>query len=124
MEIDLSKVLAYSKISVSAFSCCSSLININLPKYVKRISSYAFELCFGLTKIVLNEGLSEICSGAFVGCNSLISLTIPSSVNKIADNLFVRNGYKSNKTTTIYAYPGSPAIEFARKNNLPLKKSI
>ncbi len=60
-----------------AFSCCSKLTSINIPRSVKRIEAYALR-----------------------GCGSLTEITIPSSVNYIGDYFMMEC---DNLKTVIYA---------------------
>ena len=72
----------------SAFTGCSSLSSISIPKGVVRIEVSAFSGCTGLTSITIPDSVTSISDSAFWGCSSLTSITIPDSVTSIGDNAF------------------------------------
>lgn len=55
---------------------------------LKKIGHSAFYCCFSLEDINLPEGLNSIDSGAFNNCIALNSITIPESVDNIGESVF------------------------------------
>ena len=76
------------KIGDSAFSGCSSLTSITIPKSVTIIGSYVFSYCSSLTSITIPESVISIDAFAFYKCTSLTSVTIPNSVTSIGSYAF------------------------------------
>ncbi len=79
---------AVTSIGYSAFSNCSGLTSVEIPRSVTSIGDYAFEICSGLTSVEIPGSLTEIGSWAFYGCTGLISIEIPSSVASIGSAAF------------------------------------
>ena len=75
-------------IGYSAFSDCSSLTAIELPKGVTSIGDDAFYGCSSLAAISLPEGVASIGYRAFSGCSSLTAIELPESVTSIGDRAF------------------------------------
>lgn len=72
----------------SAFSGCSNLWKIVLPKNISKIESSAFADCNDLTIITLSDNISSIGNRAFSGCSSLQNIEIPSNVTYIGQYAF------------------------------------
>lgn len=66
----------------SAFSDCSSLTSISLPKGVMSIGESAFYGCISLTNISLPDGVTSIGDNAFAQC-ALISIILPEKLTSI-----------------------------------------
>ena len=130
-----------TEIASNAFSRCRALNSIILPASVRRIGYEAFSECDSLADVELNEGLREIGASAFQGCESLKQITIPSTVTKFGDGifggkysfhelgstleyLFDEMPHSRDLGITLYCYPKSMAIEYARLNNLKVKSAI
>lgn len=77
-----------TKMGENAFSNCTSLTNIVLPKNIERIENYTFYYCKGLTSITLPLNLLSIEESAFNNCTSLTSIEIPASVTSIGSTAF------------------------------------
>lgn len=75
-------------IGEEAFSGCTSLLEIEIPKTVVRIEDGAFAGCESLETLVLKEGLQEIGAGAFENCTSLKEVVLPASLVRIDENAF------------------------------------
>ena len=76
-------------ISNYAFSGCTELTSVSLPKSLKEINLNAFRGCTGLTSVTLPHSLQKIGSGAFYGCTGLTSLIMLSqSLAEIHDLAF------------------------------------
>lgn len=70
-----------------AFSHCSSLKRLSIPKNVISIGECAFEYC-GLESIVLPPSLTSLEKGLFIGCHELRAISIPDNVCVIGENAF------------------------------------
>lgn len=79
-EINGRKVTA---IGNSAFSGCSKLTSIIIPKGIEIIDNGAFSGCSKLTNINLPYGVKTIGLYAFSNCSSLEEIDIPDSVTKM-----------------------------------------
>lgn len=88
---------------MGAFSGCSSLESINLPK-ANKIESYSFSNCTNLNSINLNAA-QTIGANAFDGCTSLKSFTVPATVNAaIGANAFANTALESLIIKSTKAY--------------------
>jgi hypothetical protein len=77
-----------TQINDSAFSGCTGLESIVIPKGVETIGANAFSDCTGLKSVVISEGVITIGANAFSGCESLESIVIPEGVTSIGKNAF------------------------------------
>lgn len=77
-----------TEIPDEAFSGCSRLTTIKLPKSVKRIGARAFEGCRTLKEINLRDDITEIGEDAFNGCRVLPNVTLPANLSAIAAGTF------------------------------------
>ena len=75
----------------------SALTSVNIPEGVTSIGTYAFKDCYGLTSINIPESVTIIEERAFYGC-SFSSVHIPESVTIIGDGVF----YYCSSLTSIY----------------------
>ena len=75
-------------IAESAFSGCTTLATIKLPKALKSIGAYAFNGCRALKSFKVPDGLTTIGKGAFAGCRALDNLTLPTGLTAIPDSTF------------------------------------
>lgn len=75
----------------SAFSDCSSLTSISLPKGVTSIGESAFYGCISLTNISLPDGVTSIGDNAFAQC-ALISIILPEKLTSIGMATFADCG--------------------------------
>ena len=71
-----------------AFSGCSGLTSVTIPKSVTKIGFYAFPGCSGLTSVTIPNSVTSIDMAAFSGCSGLTSVTIPNSVTSIGEDAF------------------------------------
>jgi hypothetical protein len=69
-----------------AFSNCTCLEKVVLPKSLKKIGAWAFQHC-GLTEIVIPENVRTIENGAFDGCYRIKRIII------FASDIIDQNGY-------------------------------
>lgn len=72
----------------SAFSGCTTLANIKLPKALRHIGKASFAGCSKLATLKLPDNLKSIDDGAFANCIKLNNLTLPSGLTAIADSCF------------------------------------
>lgn len=77
-----------TSIGQTAFSDCTNLISITIPKKVESIKQSSFKDCSNLTQIVLNNGITNISAYAFNG-SGLESVFIPSSITTLGTNIFL-----------------------------------
>lgn len=75
-------------IGSDAFTKCSTLKSISIPKTVRTIGYNAFWECKSLTQISIPSSVTAIPSGAFYECTSLSHVSIPNSVTSIGGNAF------------------------------------
>lgn len=73
----------YDKIGKNAFSSCTSLKNLTLPKDITSIEQSAFFGCTGLTSITIPSYVTSISKYAFSGCSNLTNVDFPSSITSI-----------------------------------------
>ena len=73
-----------------AFSGCTGLTSVIIPKSVTTIGEQAFQGCTGLTSVSIPEGVTTIGMFAFQGCTGLTSVIIPESVTTIELGAFYR----------------------------------
>ena len=81
----------------SAFSYCSTLTSVKIPKSVTNIGNKAFYYCHSLTSLTIPNNVTKIGEEAFFNCYELTSLTIGNSVTDIGAYAF----YNCNKLTSI-----------------------
>ena len=91
-----------------AFSGCSSLTYIGLPKGINKLDKAVFQNCKSLELVALNKELKIIGDEAFSGCEALKSVVLPDSVEQIGYAAFEDcteivsvNGLENTRITTI-----------------------
>ena len=72
----------------NAFTGCTGLKSVIIPKTVTHIGWAAFENCSGLTSVIIPNTVTSIGWSAFSGCSSLTSIIIPNSVTSIGYGAF------------------------------------
>ena len=77
-----------TSIGNSAFSGCTSLLEVVIPSGVTSIGNEAFKQCTSLTSVSIPSGVTSIGDSTFSGCTSLTSCTIPNSVTSIGNEAF------------------------------------
>lgn len=82
-----------------AFYRCESLTSIKIPEKIKIISEYMFSECSSLKSVTIPNSVTSIEEGAFDCCSSLTTITIPNTVTKLGDYAF--NGCTDLKEITI-----------------------
>ncbi len=73
-----------TSIATNAFFC-NDILEITIPKSVKRINDGAFSFCNNLTNVIIEEGIEEI-GNSFNSCSNLKEINIPASVNVFGDS--------------------------------------
>ena len=68
-----------------AFSGCSGISEVEMPKTLRRIGDYAFANCSSLSSVTLPTGTKEIGYRPFVG-SSITALALPDSLRSLAGN--------------------------------------
>ena len=76
------------KISKYTFYWCSLLSEINIPKNVEVIEDYAFYNCDSLKELIIPENVKSIGNNAFGACDRIRKIIIPKSVIKLNGNPF------------------------------------
>lgn len=72
----------------SAFSGCSRLDSIALPKTLTTIQPYAFYFCSNLRHINIPDSVNTISDHAFEECSRLDSVSVPKAVASLQDSAF------------------------------------
>ncbi len=88
-EIDGEPVTELNRTFCSDYGGIDSenIIEINIPKGIKRITS-AFINCKNLTDITIPEGVTSINVLAFAGCSGLTSIDLPDSIESTDGNSY------------------------------------
>lgn len=117
------------RINETAFFGCKTLNEIQFPLSLQQIGMHAFYGCESLSVLVLNEGLREIDQGAFGGCISLQKVLIPRTLNKVdyssptLNDIFESHLLGKPMNLTIYCYPGTFGLKYAREIGYPIKNA-
>ena len=85
------------KIGTRAFSYCTKLASIEIPRTVKVMENSIFNNCTALTTAVLNPDIESFGISNFWYCTSLTTCEIPSTYTEIPGNTF----YNCTSLTTI-----------------------
>ena len=75
-------------IGSEAFSGCTALTEIEIPRTVTNLGEGAFEGCSALKKATLRSGITAIHAKTFKGCKSLTEIVIPEGVTHIGEEAF------------------------------------
>ena len=119
-NIDITEVIieeGVETIGYGAFSYCSFLKRVILPKSLKNIYAHAFEYCASLEEIVIPEGVDALYFATFRGCCSLCHVELPSSLEHIYASVFDDCGNLTDvqipEGTEVYdnALPGEDAAK-------------
>ena len=81
------KGVTVTEVGTNAFAG-SSLITLELPETIEKISTAAFQDCTELTQITNLDKVSEIGAMAFAGCSKLDNVTLSDQLSVIEDNTF------------------------------------
>ena len=92
-----------TKIEESAFSNCSTLLEVTLPEGLLNIEAYTFSGCSSLISVKFPKSLLKIRSYAFEECTSLESIDLPQGLTTIGYNAFgycgIRNAVVPDSVT-------------------------
>ena len=69
-------------IPVGAFSGCSSLRSVEMPRSVSKIGRQAFRNCEAIERLVIPAGKVIVEDGAFDGCDAIRSVVLPLDVSR------------------------------------------
>lgn len=103
---ELEYFIGITQIGENAFSNCSNLTNIILPKQIIEIRENAFLACGKLSNIIIPDMVTTIGANAFSLCRSMVSATIGEKVVTIGSRAFSNN--PGNNLTAIYCKPTTP----------------
>lgn len=79
---------AVNAVGEGAFSNCSKLKSVVLPKGLKELKSSLFSGCSALEKISIPDSVKTLGNGVFSGCAALKEVKIPGEVTVIPKNAF------------------------------------
>ncbi len=65
----------------------SSVLNVVIPKGVKKIGDEAFNYCLSLESVIIPEGVTHIGTNAFNNCPLLRELVLPNSIEEMPEYL-------------------------------------
>ena len=85
---EIARGFTVTTMAASAFSGCTGLTSVVIPKSVTNIAANAFTGCSGITSVTIPNSVTSIGLEAFSDCISLASITIPSSVTSIGRRVF------------------------------------
>ncbi|MDO5559533.1 MAG: leucine-rich repeat protein [Oscillospiraceae bacterium] len=107
-------------IKAGAFAGCVSLESINLPQGIRYIDCYTFYNCTSLTGISIPDSVAIIDDMSFYGCFSLKKITIPDSVTYIGSLAFAQDDADKSSLTDLklsenLVYIGSSAFADCKK---------
>ena len=83
------------EIEANAFSQCSTLETIFLPKNVVYIGAKAFSSCNLLSSIDLSDGILTIDDSAFAGCKSLKTISLPKDLLELGNSALSNTSLES-----------------------------
>ena len=89
--LDLSQCDKLTSIGYSAFSGCSRLLGVRLPKNLTKIDSSAFSSCIGLSGILDMSACNKLVSlgsSAFYGCSNISGIRFPKNIKTIGPSCF------------------------------------
>lgn len=81
---------AVTAVPDSAFSACTQLYTVEIPKSVTTLGSNAFRDCSGLTDVTVYTGITSIGSYCFWNCSGITSFDIPNTVTVVDARAFGR----------------------------------
>lgn len=96
----------------SAFSGCTKLSTVKLPKNLTTIGKHAFANCRALKTLTLPDGVKDIGEGAFSGCRVLTNLVFPNTLSGIEASVFENcQAFTKIELPTGITYLGSNAFK-------------
>lgn len=73
---------------VGAFSECSGIESITIPRSVESVAEYAFAECPSLRSVTVGKRVGLICESTFYNCDSLESVSLPDGIVSIGELAF------------------------------------
>ena len=112
-----------TKISDNAFSSCSKLKNVTIPKSIMYIGSSAFSYCENLESIIIPENVEYVGKKCFIGCSSLINVFVKSNQIILEENVFPLTNdsfiiYTSINSNLIQDEKLQPYVFLFKENNV------
>lgn len=71
-----------------AFSCCTSLVQIDMPESLESIQDMAFQECSSLLQINIPKGVRFIGEEAFAECGTLREIELQEGIEDMKDHVF------------------------------------
>ncbi|MBR1395374.1 MAG: leucine-rich repeat protein [Prevotella sp.] len=99
-----------TELSDDAFSGCSQLTTLRLPKNIQRIGAQALMGCARLSKLDMPNHVTAIGARAFQGCVLLKSLSLPDDMTVIEDGTFAQTGLTAVTLPTTVTAIGAEAF--------------
>ena len=123
------KTYSVTSIGSSAFSRCTGLTSVTIPKSVTSIGSSAFSGCTGLPSVIIPNSVTSIGSRAFDNCTGLTAVTIPNSVTSIGSDAFygchfVKESFINNSTLTSNTYWGATIHDIETTDGLLITDNV
>jgi len=72
----------------NAFTDCSDLISVTLPRTIKNIGGNAFSRCVNLTSIIIPSGVTGIYEYTFWECTKLTTVELPNTLTYLGQSVF------------------------------------
>lgn len=94
-----------TSIGYFAFSGCSGLTSLNIPKSVTTIDGYAFQYCSGLTSVTIGSSVKGIGYQTFSECTNL--KTVKCLAEKVPDTITNAFQESNPQEATLYVPSGS-----------------
>lgn len=91
-----------TKILNNAFKGCTGLTEVNFPATLTAIGNSAFEGCTGLTSFIPGESLESVGESAFYGCKALTDVKVTWA--EVAANTFANTGLTNLELTDAVDY--------------------
>lgn len=95
-------------IEKEAFSCCTNVLEFNIPNSVVAVSDNSFAYCTSLKNIKISRNVMFISNSAFTGCTSLVSINVDSHNNYLCSKKGVL--YDKCLTTMIICPEGKSSV--------------
>ena len=118
--VDIPETIDYmpvTKISESAFSNRTDIVELYLPSSIKTVGENAFNNCCSLEKVVFaNGGVVTIDDGAFGVCESLKDIILPEGLESLGVDVF----YKSENIENIFI--GENSNNYSSENGVLFNK--
>lgn len=111
-------------VPVNAFTNCSKLVSIKLPKNILGIADFAFMGCENLTNIEFPSTLKSIGARSFESCITLTEVILPNSVERIANSFGLCKNLKKVTLSDNLLYLGDGAFNSCKLTNIVLPEYL